>query len=230
MPLGGVKDVRAYRRPTGQEVEDMSEHEEERLPHDIGKGFKADRIFGDPIKLDGDITIIPVAKAKFGGGGGGGGECSPQAEEGGAEGKPGGFGKGFGFKGGIKPLGYIEIKEGKANWVRIHDWEKLAVVIPLCLLGLGVVKLKIMWLEKVGSMAGRKPCRKCGMHHMGPCPMHAAMMKHRQHTKQMKHMKHMRHAGGHCPICGMHHSGPCPRHKKDDPKEKKAKRKQATST
>jgi len=83
-------------------------------------------VFGEPVDRDG-ITVIPVAKVRygFGGGGGRGGETS----EGGSE---GGEGSGGGGGATASPLGYIEVTGGEARVVRIKD---PAALLPLVAVG-----------------------------------------------------------------------------------------------
>ena len=68
-------------------------------------------VFGDPVEREG-ITVIPVAKARFGFGGGGG-----------AGGREGEEGSGGGGGGGalVNPVGYIELHDGAARFKRISS-------------------------------------------------------------------------------------------------------------
>jgi uncharacterized spore protein YtfJ len=73
-------------------------------------------VFGDPVK-EGKLTIIPVAKTSVkGGGGGGSGEEK-------TKGKGGGIGLGLMVK--TTPMGYIKVKDGKAEFVEIIDKSKI---------------------------------------------------------------------------------------------------------
>ncbi|MCC7364331.1 MAG: hypothetical protein IT303_08145 [Dehalococcoidia bacterium] len=92
----------------------------------LGASATARAVFGEPVDRDG-ITVIPVAKVRygFGGGGGRGGETS----EGGSE---GGEGSGGGGGATASPLGYIEVTGGEARFVRIKD---PAALIPLVAVG-----------------------------------------------------------------------------------------------
>lgn len=72
------------------------------MAHELGVVADAKRIYGDPVERDG-ITVIPVAKVGYGFGGGDG-----KKEKG--EGMGGGGGLG------IKPIGYIEIKNGETRF------------------------------------------------------------------------------------------------------------------
>ncbi|MGE5594762.1 MAG: spore germination protein GerW family protein [Hyphomicrobiales bacterium] len=95
----------------------------ERLAEKLGGAANARAVYGDPVERDG-ITIIPVAKVSFGLGGGGGR---------GADSKEGTFegGEGGGGGGGLnaKPVGYIEIRNGQATFVRFKDPAALVPVL-----------------------------------------------------------------------------------------------------
>jgi uncharacterized spore protein YtfJ len=75
----------------------------------VGDRVKVTTIYGEPIERDG-LTVIPVARARFGFGGGGGGGVSE-----------GDHGSGGGGGGGamVSPAGYIEIRDGVAQYKRI---------------------------------------------------------------------------------------------------------------
>lgn len=98
----------------------------ERIAHRLGLHASASAVFGDPVDRDG-ITIIPVAKVKWGFGGGSG----RGIEEGSETGE---IGEGSGAGGGVaaSPLGYIEIQDGQATFHRIKD---PAAIVPLILAG-----------------------------------------------------------------------------------------------
>jgi len=193
------------------------------MVHTIRKGFKARRAFGDPIKVGRNVQIIPVAKIMVAAGGKGGqadraGEDDDESSEELVEGGR------FGFKGGVKPIGYIKIKGCHVKWVPICDWEKIAMCcVPVTLFAMHICKHKLMGMEwhkmhhmspemrehkKKMMMKHGAPCGKCGMHHIGPCPgkkhHHKGGPEMAEHKKMMMH-----HHGGPCPKCGMHHMGPC---------------------
>ena len=81
----------------------------QRIGKTVGDRAQAATIFGKPVERDG-ITVVPVAKARFGFGGGGGGGTRA-----GADGSGGGGGGGAL----ISPVGYIEIHDGAARFRRI---------------------------------------------------------------------------------------------------------------
>ncbi|MDX1386455.1 MAG: spore germination protein GerW family protein [bacterium] len=83
----------------------------ERMAQRLGAHANTKAVYGDPVEKDG-VTLIPVAKVGYGFGGGGwhGGKDE------------GGNGGGGGM--GAAPMGYIQIKNGKSQFRRIHlfDW------------------------------------------------------------------------------------------------------------
>lgn len=90
----------------------------------LGGAARVETVFGVPVERDG-VTVIPVARVSLAGGGGGGaaqpaGEGKPQAGEGG----------GGGGRITAKPAGYIRIRGGDADFVRIGD---PAALVPLVL-------------------------------------------------------------------------------------------------
>jgi uncharacterized spore protein YtfJ len=81
----------------------------QRLGEMVGERAKVSTVFGDPVVREG-ITVIPVARARFGFGGGGG-----AGAHGGDEGSGGGGGGGAL----VSPVGYIEVRDGSARFRRI---------------------------------------------------------------------------------------------------------------
>ena len=114
------------------------------LADKLGQGARSAAVFGEPVERDG-VTVIPVAKARWGfGGGSGSGEGGAAAEAGGGNGespaqgrrrgrgmgRSGGGGAGSGGGGGamVVPAGYIEIKAGKTDYHPIIDPAQVAIV------------------------------------------------------------------------------------------------------
>ena len=97
----------------------------------LGAVARAATVFGDPVERDG-ITVIPVAKARWGFGGGGG----QRKDEGGGGKMEDGAGGGGGAQ--VTPVGFIEIKNNEANFRRIStvspSWIIAGTVISLMLL------------------------------------------------------------------------------------------------
>jgi uncharacterized spore protein YtfJ len=81
----------------------------ERIGEAVGGRANVSSVFGEPVERDG-ITVIPVARARFGFGGGGGG--GPGEDESGSGGGGGGGAM-------VSPAGYIELKDGTAQFRRI---------------------------------------------------------------------------------------------------------------
>ncbi len=79
----------------------------ERLARTLSVEATAAHIFGAPVERDG-VTIIPVAKARYGFGGGGGARAGES-------------GSGGGGGAVINPAGYIEIANGSARFRPIRD-------------------------------------------------------------------------------------------------------------
>ena len=79
----------------------------ERVAEKMGVHASAKAVYADPVQQDG-VTVIPVAKLRWGFGGGSGR-------------KQGKRGKGGGGGMHASPLGYIEIKDGKTEFKPIRD-------------------------------------------------------------------------------------------------------------
>lgn len=90
----------------------------ERLAETLKTSAGAKMIYGEPVEHDG-VTIIPVAKLRYGFGGGGG---KHNGEEGG-----GGGGAEI-----VQPAGYIELKDGSSKFHVIRD---PMAFIPLVIAG-----------------------------------------------------------------------------------------------
>jgi len=96
----------------------------EGLAERIGARVQSSAVFGPAVERDG-VTVIPVARARWGFGGGAGGD-------GGGEGSGGGGG------GVVSPLGYIEVRESGAEFKPIRDPRLVAVAAAatVCVAGL----------------------------------------------------------------------------------------------
>jgi len=90
----------------------------ERIGRTVGLNTKVSSVFGEPVARDG-ITVIPVARARFGFGGGAGTGTRE------SDGSGGGGGGGAS----VTPIGYIELREGKARFRRIRRPADLLVVV-----------------------------------------------------------------------------------------------------
>jgi uncharacterized spore protein YtfJ len=83
----------------------------ERMAEKLGMQARSASVYSEPIEKNG-VTIVPVAKVRWGFGGGGG--------AGGAkEGKGHGSGGGGGMR--VTPVGFIELKDGQSEFKPIRD-------------------------------------------------------------------------------------------------------------
>ncbi len=99
----------------------------DRLASFVGGNAGATAVFGTPVERDG-ITVIPVASSRFGFGGGAG---------------PGPDGRGEGGGGGgaavSRPLGFIEIRRGRARFRRVTN--PLTVSVALLVIAVAATRL-----------------------------------------------------------------------------------------
>ncbi|MFE3444313.1 spore germination protein GerW family protein [Nocardia sp. NPDC059180] len=110
----------------------------ERLAEKLGGKASVRRAFGDPISAEG-VTIVPVARTGFGFGGGSGGESS--AEKVGAGGGGGGGAE-------VRPLGYIELRDGAAVYRPIRDpWVDVALPVAALLIGAAAPRMVRAWVR-----------------------------------------------------------------------------------
>ena len=119
-----------------------------------------ERVYGEPLEIQGK-TIVPVARFGAGGGGGGGGGEGPTPDEGGeaqageAPGKSigngSGKGMGFGFGAGIKPMGFLVVDGEETRWIPVLDVEK----IVLKSIGVAVAAIKV-----AGKIANNRAKKK----------------------------------------------------------------------
>lgn len=93
----------------------------ERLAEKVGATARASAVFGDAVEREG-VTVIPVARAKWGFGGGGGGR-------GGQEGAGGGGATS------VSPVGYIELRAGEARFRRISGRSQIFLVVAAATAG-----------------------------------------------------------------------------------------------
>lgn len=95
----------------------------EMLANKVGMQAGAHAIFGDPVEHDG-VTVIPVGKVRWGFGGGSGRDSVDD----GIDGK---IDEGSGGGGGVmaSPLGFIEIRDGRAEFRKVNDPMSVVPVI-----------------------------------------------------------------------------------------------------
>lgn len=98
----------------------------ERILGLVGMRARASAVFGEPIRSEG-VTVIPVAKVSWGGGGGGGMDKDGE----------GGGGGGGGAR--ATPLGFIEVRDGHAEFKRIRDISSLWPIVLASCAGLWLV-------------------------------------------------------------------------------------------
>jgi uncharacterized spore protein YtfJ len=82
-----------------------------RIGQALGQRAQAGTVFGEAVEREG-ITVIPVAKARFGFGGGAGGAGVRAGKD---EGSGGGGGGGIA----VTPIGYIEVRDHNSEFKRI---------------------------------------------------------------------------------------------------------------
>ena len=90
----------------------------EHLAERVGAAARASAVFGDAVQGQG-VTVIPVARAKWGFGGGSGGRDREQ-------------GAGGGGGASVSPMGYIELRAGEARFRRIHSRSQIAAAVVGC--------------------------------------------------------------------------------------------------
>jgi uncharacterized spore protein YtfJ len=104
-----------------------------KLVESLGGTAKASAVFGDPVEKDG-VTIVPVARVRYGVGGGFGRGPGRKRKHDEAEPDQVGYGQGGGVQ--ATPVGYIEITGGEAEYKRIVDPVRpLAVLMLFPLVG-----------------------------------------------------------------------------------------------
>ena len=127
----GTETAAAVRAPAGAAA-DAAASLLERLADRLGGRASVTSVYGEPVHCDG-VTLIPVARTGFGFGAGTGREESAAKT---------GEGGGGGGGAGAKPLGFIEVKDGSAEFKPIHGpWTDLIVPLTGVLLGTVVPRL-----------------------------------------------------------------------------------------
>ncbi len=102
----------------------------ERIGQTVGQSAQVSTIFGEPVEREG-VTVIPVAKARFGFGGGGGSGTREGNE---------GLGGGGGGGSVVSPVGYIELHDRSAEFKRISTPTDVLALVAAASLGALTVK------------------------------------------------------------------------------------------
>jgi uncharacterized spore protein YtfJ len=86
----------------------------------VGSGASVKNVYGDPVS-NGDCTVIPAAKVRYGFGGGSGGSRKGEDSEGG--------GAGGGAR--IQPTGAIEVTPRGVRYISFDNERQLAAAVAL---------------------------------------------------------------------------------------------------
>jgi uncharacterized spore protein YtfJ len=115
-----------------------------RLAERLGATAKASAVFGDAVEKDG-VTVIPVARVRWGIGGGSG---TGKSGKGGKE-------KGTGIGAGVQasPDGYIEFGPAGAEYRRINDPLRYLVILLVLPVAIG---LAVMMCMVVAALIARR--------------------------------------------------------------------------
>jgi len=126
-----------------------------KLVETLGGTASAQAVFGAAVEKDG-VTIVPVARVRYGvGGGGGRGPGRKKRREG--DGDQVGYGQGGGVH--AAPVGYIELRDGQASYKRIADPVRpMAMLLLFPLVGvISVGMMAMISLQVVKSLRGMVP-------------------------------------------------------------------------
>ncbi|HEY6605857.1 MAG TPA: spore germination protein GerW family protein [Gaiellaceae bacterium] len=102
----------------------------DRIGQTVGQKAQVSTVFGEPVERD-SVTVIPVAKTRFGFGGGGG-TGTKQGDE--------GSGGGGGGGAVISPVGYIELRNGGAEFKRISSPADVVTFVAAASIALLAIK------------------------------------------------------------------------------------------
>ena len=91
----------------------------DRVGQAVGQRAQVSAVFGEPVEREG-VAVISVAKARFGFGGGGGSGGLQSGE---------GSGGGGGGGASVTPIGYIEVRDGGAEFKRIWSSSDLVALV-----------------------------------------------------------------------------------------------------
>jgi uncharacterized spore protein YtfJ len=121
---------------------DVADERLSKFMESLGGTASAKAVFGEPVEKDG-VTIVPVARVRYGGGGGGGRGPGRKKKGDDADADQVGYGHGGGVQ--AAPVGYIELSGGRATYRRIADPARpmaIALLFPLVgAISIGIVAL-----------------------------------------------------------------------------------------
>ncbi len=102
-----------------------------RLAQRLGATADAKAVFGEPVERNG-VTVVPVARARWGVGGGAGKDKKGE--------------KGTGVGGGVQtsPVGYIQVDEAGASYHRINDPLRYLVALLVMPFVMGLAAVMVM--------------------------------------------------------------------------------------
>ena len=127
-----------------------------KLVESLGATASAQAVFGAAVEKDG-VTIVPVARVRYGVGGGGGRGAARKKKH--AEGDQDQVGYGHG--GGVQaaPVGYIELRDGQATYKRIADPVRpMALLLLFPLVGvIAFAAMAMISVRSARSMRGMLP-------------------------------------------------------------------------
>lgn len=114
-----------------------------RLAERLGATAAASAVFGTPVEGDG-VTVIPVARVRWGFGGGSGRGKKDDSD-------------GFGGGGGVQaaPVGYIDVRGGVASYRRINDPLRYIVALLVLPVAMGLAAMMVML---TAALIARKNC------------------------------------------------------------------------
>ena len=118
-----------------------------------GGAASAKAVFGEPVERDG-VTVVPVARVRYGVGAGGGRGPGRRKKGEAGEGEQVGYGHGGGVQ--AAPVGYIELSGGKASYRRIADPARpMAVALLFPLVGAAAVSTVALVLAGLARSLSR---------------------------------------------------------------------------
>jgi len=127
-----------------------------KLVESLGGTASAQAVFGAAVEKDG-VTIVPVARVRYGVGGGGGRGPGRKKKRDASDREQVGYGHGGGVQ--AVPVGYIELRDGQASYKRIADPARPLAMLLLFPL-VGVISFGVMVaisLQAAKSMRGMMP-------------------------------------------------------------------------